>query len=419
MLYIPRKRLFWAVGLGHMTNDIFMASGVVLLAFLSATVLPMSNTQIGFAISAAQLSGAITQPGFGVWADRRGGRWLGAGGLAWVVSMYMLAVVAAIVTRNYWLMLIPFVLRGIGSGAVHPVGALHAAEVDRERVASHTAFFFLMGQAGLAIGPALLGLILDLSNLDLLRAYADVVGLPGIAQFAPNLLPVFVLTVLALPGVALMATTIPVYRRGKNKATDKAAQATDTADARSTSARVSLPMMAFAVLAVMVILRSLATPGSVNFIPVLFQQKGWSPSEYGLITSLFWLASGISGVFFGGLADRYDRRLVMMFSMVLSAPAFFFLPILDGTPAFLLAIVAGGFVGGAHSIIVVLAQSLLPDSKGFASGAILGFIFGAGAIGSLVIGSVSDSIGLAATFQLVAVAVALAGVLGLLLPKAE
>jgi MFS transporter, FSR family, fosmidomycin resistance protein len=419
MLYIPRKRLFWAVGLGHLTNDIFMASGVVLLAFLSATVLPMSNTQIGFAISAAQLSGAITQPGFGVWADRRGGRWLGAGGLAWVVSMYMLAVVAAIVTRNYWLMLIPFVLRGIGSGAVHPVGALHAAEVDRERVASHTAFFFLMGQAGLAIGPALLGLILDLSNLDLLRAYADVVGLPGIAQFAPNLLPVFVLTVLALPGVALMATTIPVYRRGKNKATDKAAQATDTADARSTSARVSLPMMAFAVLAVMVILRSLATPGSVNFIPVLFQQKGWSPSEYGLITSLFWLASGISGVFFGGLADRYDRRLVMMFSMVLSAPAFFFLPILDGTPAFLLAIVAGGFVGGAHSIIVVLAQSLLPDSKGFASGAILGFIFGAGAIGSLVIGSVSDSIGLAATFQLVAVAVALAGVLGLLLPKAE
>jgi FSR family fosmidomycin resistance protein-like MFS transporter len=166
-------------------------------------------------------------------------------------------------------------------------------------------------------------------------------------------------------------------------------------------------------------LRGLAQPGSVNFIPVLFQQKGWSPAEYGLITSFFWIASGISGVVFGNLADRYDRRYIVLFSMVVSAPMFFFLPLVDGALAFLLAILAGGFSGGAHSIIVVLAQGLIPNSKGFASGAILGFIFGTGALGSLIIGSISDTIGLGTTFQMVAIAAALSGVLALFMPKRE
>ena len=82
-MYIPRKRQFWSVGLGHMTNDIFMASGAIVLVFLSATIVPMSNTQIGFAIGMQQLSGALAQPIFGARADKTGGRVLGSGGLAW------------------------------------------------------------------------------------------------------------------------------------------------------------------------------------------------------------------------------------------------------------------------------------------------------------------------------------------------
>ena len=55
--------------------------------------------------------------------------------------------------------------------------------------------------------------------------------------------------------------------------------------------------------------------------------------------------------------------------------------------------------------------------KGFASGAILGFIFGTGAIGTLIIGAVSDYIGLATTFQIVALIIALAGILSMFLPR--
>src|SRR3989304_2128091 len=72
-MHIPRQRLFWAVGLGHFTNDTFVSMGPVLLAFLSVSALPMTNTQIGFAVSTGQMIGALSQPFFGLLADRSGG----------------------------------------------------------------------------------------------------------------------------------------------------------------------------------------------------------------------------------------------------------------------------------------------------------------------------------------------------------
>jgi FSR family fosmidomycin resistance protein-like MFS transporter len=226
--------------------------------------------------------------------------------------------------------------------------------------------------------------------------------------FQANVLPIFWLALAAIPAVFMMTTTIPVRTPAPRAAKTKAPHA---------GISIRLRVMPFVILGVMVIIRGLAQPGSVNFIPALFQAKGWSPSEYGIITSLFWLASGIAGVIFGTLADKYDRRTITMVSMVLSAPAFFLLPATDGVIALLLAVAAGGLSGGSHSLLIVLAQEMLPAGKGFASGSMLGFIFASGAIGSLIIGKVADSIGLTTTFQLVAIAAAVSGVFSLLLPK--
>lgn len=396
-MYIPRQRLFWAVSLGHFTNDTFMSMGPVLLAYLSVTLLPMTNTQIGFAVSIAQLMGAISQPLFGWLADKTGGRWLGSIGVGWTVTMLALALLGA-QTGVYLLMFIPYALRALGSGAFHPVGALHAAESDDERVASNMAFFFLMGQFGLAFGPAIAGILLDMA---------------AGSTVSTALAPFFALALAALIPVILMLISIPASaaHKAKHVPIDDAA---DRPKAREIMA--GLPWKAFGILGVMVALRSLAQPGSVTFIPVLFQEKGWDPTQYGLITSFFWLASGFAGVFFGQLADRYDRRRVMMWSLLSGSIAFFLLPLFDNGMAFVLAILAGGLTGGSHSIIVVLAQELIPASKGLASGTILGFIFGTGALGSLIMGGLSDVIGLPTTFQIAAVTTVIAALLTLALP---
>ncbi len=61
-MYIPRDRVFWSVSLGHMTNDVFMATGPVLLAFIGGVYLPISAAQIGIALSAREMLGAVSQP---------------------------------------------------------------------------------------------------------------------------------------------------------------------------------------------------------------------------------------------------------------------------------------------------------------------------------------------------------------------
>lgn len=405
----PKNRLFWAVGIGHLSNDIFASMGPVILAFLSASILPMSNTQIGLAVSMAQLAGALSQPGFGILADRTGGRWIGSLGLAFHVGMFTLAIVLAALTRQYWLMFVPFVLAQVGSGALHPVGSLHAAEADSKRAGTNVALFFMMGQMGLALGPSIAGILLDAANPNILGQFADLANLPyyGVQN---NVTPIVILSLVSLPGIFLMMTSIPANRQQPKAETEKR-------KSDEVNGTASFPIMAFLILGTMVTLRGLGNPGSVAFIPVLFEQKGWDPSAYGAITSSFWIASAISGVAFGRLADQFDRRKVMMFSMLTSAPAFFLLPSFDGGIAFLLAIAAGGLSGGAHSIIVVLAQDLIPMRKGFASGAILGFIFGTGAIGSFIIGAVSDQIGLATTFQIASFFIAVAGILSMFLPR--
>jgi FSR family fosmidomycin resistance protein-like MFS transporter len=398
---LPRGRAFWGVALGHMINDIFMSMGPVLLAFLSAQVLPISNTQIGAAVSAQQLVGAISQPLFGWLADRGGlrwQRWLGTGGVIWVIGFLMLSLALAM-TGQFWLMIVPYALAALGSGAFHPVGTMHAAEIDRKHAASNLSFFFLMGQSGLALGPALAGLLLDIAN----PAGASTV----------SVMPIFLLGVAALPAAGFMG----IAMAGRRAVPPRAKSITPTADVPPT-ASAAIPVKALLILSIVVTLRSLAQPGSVAFIPRLFQEKGWDPTEYGLITSSFWIASAVAGVLFGQLADRYERRFVIAGSLLLAVPALFFLPVVEARlAAFGLAIAAGGLTGGSHSVIVALAHDLIPGSKGLASGLTLGFLFGTGAVGSFLIGAVSDQIGLSSAFQIVAGLVILAGLIALLLPS--
>ena len=60
-----------------------------------------------------------------------------------------------------------------------------------------------------------------------------------------------------------------------------------------------IPVVPFIILALAVLLRSLSNPAIVSFMPQMFQLKGWTPSQYGLLASVFWVASGVAGVLFG------------------------------------------------------------------------------------------------------------------------
>lgn len=407
---LPSQRVLWAVSLGHAANDMFMSLRSVLLVFISAYILPMTGGQIGLAVSAVELSGALSQPFFGLLADRTGGRLLGALGVAWTISFMLLAMLVVTLGGSYWMLLIPLALAGLGSGAFHPVGSMHAVDAEPQRAARNAAFFFLCGQIGLGLGPALAGLLLDRAHTDYNSFFGAALGpaFPRLFIERGSVLPVFALAVIALPAALLMALTIP------NRAAYFARN--PRAVAQSSAPRAPVDKRAFAIFGAAVALRSLSAISVITFTSLIFQLKGWTPAQYGLLVSVFWVASGFAGMVFGTLGDRYDSRRVVMLSLLVAAPFIFLLPDLNGIVAFAAMILIGA-MGGSHSLVVVLAQNMLPGRKGFASGAILGFIFASGALGNLVMGSMIDALGPATTYHVVALITLASGVLWLLLPN--
>jgi FSR family fosmidomycin resistance protein-like MFS transporter len=104
--------------------------------------------------------------------------------------------------------------------------------------------------------------------------------------------------------------------------------------------------------------------------------------------------SAFGGIAGAWLADRFGNRYVMTASLLLAClPLFFYGMISKTLVLILVTFFAGAFIGASHSIIVVLAQRLLPGKSGVASGLVLGFTFASGSIGALFSGMIADESG--------------------------
>ena len=146
---------FLAAGLAHFAVDLLNSQRPVLLAYLSVP-LGLTNTLIGFISLFYTFSASLSQPLFGWLSDRLGARWIAAGGLLWMACMFSLAVISPGKVS-----LVLLVLAALGSGAFHPAGTVEAAETGRVHFAGRettaASIFFLCGQMGYTVGPALGG----------------------------------------------------------------------------------------------------------------------------------------------------------------------------------------------------------------------------------------------------------------------
>jgi FSR family fosmidomycin resistance protein-like MFS transporter len=357
-----RERAYVAVASSHFFVDVLNSSRTVLVALLAIS-LGLSNAQVGIALLLYNVGSALSQPFFGLLADRRGPRWFVAGGLFWMVAMYGLAAVL-----GGWGALVAITLAGFGSGAVHPAGTMVASESSVQARTQATGFFFASGQTGLFLGPILAGLVLE------------AFGQPGY---------------LVLPMIALSAV-IAAWRwiSDRQYTTLERREAVESAPEEwQAEARTLLPLI--------VVIATSSTIGIaiINFAPKLFADLGFSPLYVGWTAGLYMMGSAVGGITGGTLADRTNRRLPILLGMVgCILPIYFFIP--AGDPwRFGLLVLTGFFAGMPHSVLVIMVQTLLPGRRAFASGLTLGLMFFSGAVGSYLLGVVADEIGLAIALQ--------------------
>ena len=380
-----RLRLFRAVTLGHFGIDVFNSMGPVLLAFVAGP-LGLTAAQVGLGVGVYQFLAGATQPPFGWLADRVGSRWLGP--LSVFVTMAALCLSLWVVGRfGYWPFLAVFALAALGSGAFHPQGVMHSSDAVPGRAATTTSIFFLGGQLGLGSGPVLAGLMLDR------------MGIAGI----------WLLGLLFLPVPIYMASQMTP--RARNPPPLAGATVSDYGAARAWAPG------ALALLAAIFSGRAWIFIGTVAFLPLLFQGKGWSASAQGAAAGAFWLGGALTGVIVGALADRLDRRWAVGASTGAGAVLLLLLPLLDGPPAVAVAFLCGGALGAPHSVLMVIAQDLLPVRRALASGLALGFLFAMGALASWGIGALADRFSLPSVLQVGALVGFAVALLALLLPR--
>ena len=371
-----------SISLGHFAIDILNSSVIMVLTAYAAQF-SLSVSQIGLGALIYTSAASLSQPLFGLLADRLRGRWMGALGLLWTMLFYMSIPFAP----SFAVLVTVLTIGAFGSAAFHPVGVVNATDAGGNRPTTSTSIFFLLGQSGLAVGPMIAGFILERYGL---------AGMPFVA-------------IAMLPAVLLMA----FYLRAPIDTHDHGEGATQKQSQRP---RVSPGALVLIALAVLILLRAAAHSGFMTLLPRYFDDQGISPAVYGRMVGTFTLAGAI-GTFGGGiLGDMINRRVLMFVAILAAIPFSVALLRLDGVGYYVSAILAGALMAIPHSILLVMAQEMLPNRKGFVGGAVLGFMFAGGAAVTWLASLIADSVGLVAVLTTLATLPVIAAICVLFLP---
>lgn len=342
--------------IGHLTVDSYVGVLPILYPILIGRF-HLSLATVGLVSLAYSGMAAISQPVFGILADRFGTRLTGLS-LAWTALTFSLVGFVGTFPQLLGLAL----LSGLGSGAFHPLGALDVrALLPVWRRSAGMSIYVTAGTVGVALGP-LIGIL--------------VFGLFGIRGTG----------VLIVPGIATGGYLL--WRmRGQVKAAAAGVRA-------AASSPAPVPVFALAVVIAVMMSRSWTQAAFQAFTPTWYRDLGYGPAFYGPLATTLVLASAIGTVGCGTLADRYGRRNVIIGTLVLSVPAILLYTAFPGRWAFGSAILIGFFAASTPPLMLLMAQQLMVARAGLASGLVMGLGFVTGAIGIPINGAIADAIGL-------------------------
>jgi FSR family fosmidomycin resistance protein-like MFS transporter len=372
-----RNRALVTLMLGHFTVDSYAGLLPVLYPLLIGRF-HLNLETVGLVTLAYTGMASISQPLFGLIADRWGTRFTGLA-LVWTAATF---AAVGFSPSFEWLLAVAFA-SGAGSGAFHPLGALTVRGLLPKRGASTAMSIYVTGgTVGVAAGP-IIGIV----------AFG-LFGLHGTA-------------LMLVPGLAI-ATVLLLAMRSRPEASKPLPE-----HSRAGAGVALAPLLA--TIGVMAS-RSWTTITLQAFTPTWYHELGYGPWFYGPLATTLVLASALGTVGCGALADRFGRRLVILGSLVLSVPAVALFVLFPGPLGFLWAVLVGGLAASTAPLMLMLGQELMAGRAGLASGLIMGLGFVSGAIGTPITGAVADHLGLQVGMGLQVLVVVVTIPIALLLP---
>jgi FSR family fosmidomycin resistance protein-like MFS transporter len=367
---------------GHMCTDLCQGAVPALLPFLIAER-GYSYSAAASLVLAVTVGSSVIQPLFGHASDRLGAAWLMPLG----VALSGLGLALSGLAPSYGLTFAAIAISGVGVAAFHPEAARFANYASGSRKGSGMSFFSVGGNAGFALGPALV------------TPAILILGLHG------------TLAVAALPAIAALVLALSLPRLERLRPPPQPESADGAAGAPD-------QWGPFARLTGLISLRSCVYFGLQAFAPAyLVAELGASKGGANAALTLM-LASGAVGTLVGGrYADRVGPQVLLLGATAALAPLLVVFLMAGHVLAVPLLALIGFVTVGTFSITVMLGQSYLPSRIGTASGVTLGAAIGVGGIAAPLLGLVADHWGLQTAMWTIAVIPLPAVALALTLPR--
>ena len=352
------RRIMLAVGVAHFINDGYSS-------FLSP-LLPRLMEDLGMSIALAaslamtwSLAGSLIQPAAGYLADRYGRKFFVVGGP--LISAIFLSLIG--LAPSVEILALFLIVGGMGSAAFHPPGAaLSGGAGEGKGSGVRMSGFAFGGLFGFAVGPL------------------AVVGLVA----AVGLRSMWIAMIPAILVCGVLFVVLPTDRPHPDAALPPSPK-------EMLRALLGPLGVVFGISALSGFIQRLF----MTLSPIISFQDGSSEANGALVLSIY-MAGQAAGTLVGGLlTDRMDRAYLLAGLTALSIPAHlfaFWLP--AGTPLMLLsAFTAGGLNLALMPPVIVLAQEILPESKGVGSGIVMGLAWATGSIVVIGFGFLADGIG--------------------------
>jgi FSR family fosmidomycin resistance protein-like MFS transporter len=352
--------VLFSIAFAHLLNDLMQAVIPSTYPVLKENF-NLSFTQIGLITFVFQLTASLLQPFVGFYTDKKPKPY------SLVVSMLFTIFGLGLlsISSSFWMLLVSVAFVGIGSSIFHPEASRVAFLGSGGKRGLAQSIFQLGGNAGSAIGPLLVALVVAPHG----QSYVIWFVIAGI------------LGILILSRIALWYENHMSLKAAKK--TNLEEEVVPLSNKKVTIAIVVLLLLIFSKFFYMASMSSYFTFYLISKFSMSVQD-----SQFYLF---IFLASVAAGTLIGGpLGDHFGRKYIIWFSILGAAPFTLLLPYANLFWTGVLAVVIGIIIASAFSAILVFAQELKPGKVGMISGLFFGFAFGMGGLGSAILGYVAD-----------------------------